>query len=30
MPLREGPEVIDRRERQGLELQAADLADPYR
>ena len=30
MPLRDGPEVIDRREGQGLELQAADLADPYR
>ncbi len=30
MPLGDGPEVIDRCERQRLELQAADLADPYR
>ncbi len=30
VPLGDGPEVIDRRERQPLELQAADLADPYR
>src|SRR3989442_3898302 len=31
MPLGEGPEVIDRRERQALDVHAAtDLADPYR